>query len=119
MHLTKSEKEIMEIFWGTDHPLTQSELVDACVNRSWKDRSVFSMVNSLMKKGLLREVGFVRAGKTYARTFEAALSRTDYLAQLLVEQLPQSQLPALVEALLHREDVDDATKEQMRRILQG
>lgn len=118
MHLTKSEQEIMGIFWVTDHPLTQSELVTACVDRSWKERSVFSMVNNLLKKGLLREVGFVRAGKTYARTFEAAMPKTEFLAQMLVEQLPQGQLPTLVEALLHRKDVDAGTKEQIRGVLQ-
>ena len=70
MHLTKSEQQIMEIFWKADHAMAQTEVVSTCVERKWKERSIFSMLNSLMEKGVLREVGFVRSGKTYARTFE-------------------------------------------------
>ena len=73
MHLTKSEQQIMEIFWQADHAMAQTEVVSTCVDRKWKERSIFSMLNSLMEKGVLREVGFVRSGKTYARTFEPAM----------------------------------------------
>ena len=64
MHLTKSEQQIMEIFWQADHAMAQTEVVKTCVDRKWKERSIFSMLNSLMEKGVLREVGFVRSGKT-------------------------------------------------------
>ena len=54
----------MEIFWQADHAMAQTEVVKTCVDRKWKERSIFSMLNSLMEKGVLREVGFVRSGKT-------------------------------------------------------
>ncbi|MEE1422421.1 MAG: BlaI/MecI/CopY family transcriptional regulator [Gemmiger sp.] len=78
MHLTKSEQQIMEIFWKADHAMAQTEVVSTCVERKWKERSIFSMLNSLMEKGVLREVCFVRSGKTYARTFEPAMSHAEY-----------------------------------------
>lgn len=93
MHLTKSEQQIMEIFWKADHAMAQTEVVSTCVERKWKERSIFSMLNSLMEKGVLREVGFVRSGKTYARTFEPAMSHAEYLAAVVAEQLPAKQLP--------------------------
>ena len=93
MHLTKSEQQIMEIFWQADHPMAQTEVVSTCVDRKWKERSIFSMLNSLMEKGVLKEVGFVRSGKTYARTFEPAMSHAEYLAEVIVEQLPADQFP--------------------------
>ena len=90
MHLTKSEQQIMEIFWQADHPMAQTEVIHTCEDRKWKERSIFSMLNSLMAKGVLREVGFVRSGKTYARTFEPAISHAEYLALVVAEQLPNS-----------------------------
>ena len=51
MHLTKSEQQIMEIFWQADHAMAQTEVVKTCVDRKWKERSIFSMLNSLMEKG--------------------------------------------------------------------
>ena len=49
MHLTKSEQQIMEIFWQADHAMAQTEVVKTCVDRKWKERSIFSMLNSLME----------------------------------------------------------------------
>ena len=31
MHLTKSEQQIMEIFWQADHAMAQTEVVKTCV----------------------------------------------------------------------------------------
>ena len=49
MHLTKSEQQIMEIFWQADHPMAQTEVIHTCEDRKWKERSIFSMLNSLRR----------------------------------------------------------------------
>lgn len=121
MHLTKSEQQIMEIFWQADHAMAQTEVVKTCVDRKWKERSIFSMLNSLMEKGVLREVGFVRSGKTYARTFEPAMSHAEYLASYLAsviaEQLPAKQLPELIAALMQKVETTPAIQKEMRAAL--
>lgn len=117
MHLTRSEQEIMDLFWSVDHPMTQGEVVTNCENRSWKERSVFSMLNGLLKKGLIHEVSFVRSGKTYARTFEASMTQAEYLAKLVFDQLPQEELPALFSALLKKESVSQETLLQVQAII--
>lgn len=114
MHLTKSEQQIMEIFWQADHPMAQTEVVSTCVDRKWKERSIFSMLNSLMEKGVLKEVGFVRSGKTYARTFEPAVSHAEYLAQVVVEQLPAESLPELLSALLKQVEITPTIQKELR-----
>ena len=112
MHLTKSEQQIMEIFWKADHAMAQTEVVSTCV-----ERSIFSMLNSLMEKGVLREVGFVRSGKTYARTFEPAMSHAEYLAAVVAEQLPAKQLPELIAALMQKVETTPAIQKEMRAAL--
>lgn len=114
MHLTKSEQQIMEIFWQADHPMAQTEVVSTCVDRKWKERSIFSMLNSLMDKGVLQEVGFVRSGKTYARTFEPAVSHAEYLADVVAEQLPAEQVPELLSFLLKKVDVTPGIQKELR-----
>ena len=106
MHLTKSEQQIMEIFWQADHPMAQTEVIHTCEDRKWKERSIFSMLNSLMAKGVLREVGFVRSGKTYARTFAPAMSHA--------EQLPTKQFPELLASLLQRVEITPAIQKALR-----
>ena len=117
MHLTKSEQQIMQIFWQADHAMAQTEVVATCVDRKWKERSIFSMLNSLMEKGVLREVGFVRSGKTYARTFEPAMSHAEYLASVIAEQLPAKQLPELIAALMQKVETTPAIQKEMRAAL--
>ena len=117
MHLTKSEQQIMEIFWQADHAMAQTEVVKTCVDRKWKERSIFSMLNSLMEKGLLREVGFVRSGKTYARTFEPAMSQAEYLAQVVSERLPAAQLPELLSFLMQKYETTPQLQKEMRAAL--
>ncbi len=96
--LTKSERQIMEIIWHADHPMAQGEVVAAC---KWKSCSIFSMLNSLMEKGLLKKrQGYERSGKTYARTFEAAMSQAEYFALLIKDAaLPPEQISELIELL--------------------
>ncbi|MCO7108736.1 hypothetical protein NIA69_05540 [Gemmiger formicilis] len=77
----------------------------------------FSMLNSLMEKGVLREVGFVRSGKTYARTFEPAMSHAEYLASVIAEQLPAKQLPELIAALMQKVETTPAIQKEMRAAL--
>lgn len=82
-NLTKSEKEIMNVLWRAERALTHAEIAAACVERKWRAKSIFSMLNDLLDKGLLQSVGFVRSGKTYARTFEAVVSQAEYLAGII------------------------------------
>ena len=101
----------MGIFWKADHPMAQTEVVSTCVDR------IFSMLNSLMEKGVLKESGFVRSGKTYARTFEPAMSHAEYLAVLIAAQLPVNEYPALLQALLRNADVTPELQKELRAVL--
>lgn len=99
-NLTKSEKEIMDVLWRAERALTHAEIVSACVERKWRAKSIFSMLNDLLDKGLLQSVGFVRRGKTYARTFEAVVSQAEYLAGIIKDaNLPPEQLSELIQLL--------------------
>lgn len=115
--LTRSEQEIMNLFWTVDHPMAQNEIISACENRSWKSRSIFSMLSSLLKKGLIHEVGFVRCSKTYARTFEASMSRSEYFAEVVSEALTSDEYVTFLRALLQRTKNQENLQAAMRQAL--
>lgn len=106
--LSKSEKQIMNSFWNSTSPLTAHDLLSACVGRTWKTRSVFPLVKKLIEKGALAEVGCVRRGKTYARTFRPAISRVEYWAEVIKqENMDGDQLSELTDLLAqHRRSLD-------------
>ena len=94
-HLTPSEETIMQILWESKEPLTQQQIVDTAESKGilcWKARSVFSLLNSLIGKKLIEEVGMVRAGKTYARTFSSTITRPEFYAKMVHDSMSEKEL---------------------------
>ena len=81
MELTKSELEIMNVFWDVKRPLTRGEILELSVDKQWKDNSIHILLNRLLAKGALTESGFARSGKSYGRLYMPALSGKEYYAQ--------------------------------------
>lgn len=94
-HLTPSESAVMQILWNSKDPMTQLGIIDAAKTNetlTWKERSIFSMLNSLLEKGMIKEEGFVRSGKTYARTFVAAMTKAEYYARMVSDALSPKEM---------------------------
>ena len=77
--LTKKELEMMNVLWQSETALTASEILKASTNRTWKDKSLHILINSLLKKNLIVVDGFKKMEKVYARSFKPAISQTDYI----------------------------------------
>lgn len=117
MHLTNGEWEVMGIFWNAGEPLTQAELLArADRDRSWKDRSVYILLNRLLKKGMLKEDGFVRSNKAFARRFSPTMSFESYLVAEMYSHAVKPDLPRLLDALMERDAPDPQTIEELRKI---
>ena len=78
MELTKSEMEIMDVFWASENPLSRSDLLECSDEKTWKDSSVHILLNGLLKKGLIHEAGLVKRRKTYGRLFAPSMTREEY-----------------------------------------
>ena len=74
MYLTKNELEIMDVLWEQKRPLSRGELLSLPENKTWMDSSIHILLNSLLRKGAIREAGYAKCGKTSGRVYEAALS---------------------------------------------
>ena len=73
--LTKSEEEIMYLLWDLDEPLTSSEIVKKAVNKTWKKSYINLLINSLLKKDMIKVVGVKQMTKNYARTFVPTMTK--------------------------------------------
>lgn len=56
--LTKKELEMMNVLWGRETALTASEILKVSTDRTWKDKSLHLMINSLLQKNLIVVDGF-------------------------------------------------------------
>ena len=113
MELTKSEMEIMDVLWEDGGALSRADLLERSAEKSWKDSSVHILLNGLLKKGAIREAGFVKRSKTYGRTFLPTMTREEYFAMTIFSHRYQPDFVGLIKALLKREDI---TREQLDEI---
>ena len=84
--MTTSEMQIMTYLWNSKEPAIASQIV-----------SVFTILKSLSEKDLIHDVGYVRTGKTYSRKFAPKVSRAEYLAMQVMNELPDQELPEFLE----------------------
>ena len=119
MELTRSEMEIMDVFWAAQAPLSRSDLLAHSQDKTWKDSSVHILLNGMLQKGVIREAGFVKRSKTYGRTFVPTLSREEYFAAVVFSYRNKPNIVGLIEALLHREDITVEEKKQIKDLVQA
>ncbi len=105
MVLTKSELQIMDVFWDSDKPLSRSDLLDHSEGKTWKDSSIHILLNGLLAKGAIKEEGLVKRSKTYGRTFVPSMTREGYFATTVFSHPHKPDFVGLVRALLERKDV--------------
>ncbi|MGM9641286.1 MAG: BlaI/MecI/CopY family transcriptional regulator [Faecousia sp.] len=122
MNLTKNEIEIMDAFWEAKKPLSRADLLDVSIVKTWKPNSVHVLINSLLKKGALCEVGFVRSGKTYGRTFAPVLTCEEYHAStVFTTTRVKPELEGFLAAVLNRDDaaITAETLDRLTEVIQN
>lgn len=104
--LTKSEREIMELLWKTNNSLTATEIVSLSPKKTWKTSYIHLLLNSLLKKEMIKVSGIKQTTKNFARTFEAALTREEYFILEIKKQdkVSSHALPFLVSTLIKETD---------------
>ena len=113
MVLTKCELEIMDSLWESEKPLSRADFLANGGVKSWKDSSIHILLNGLLQKGAIQEVGFIKRSKTYGRTFLPTLTREQYFATTIFSYQNKPQIVELIDALLQREYI---TPDEMIKI---
>ena len=100
MYLTKNEIEIMDVLWRENRALSRGEILSLSMDKTWMDSSIHILLNSLLRKGAIREAGYAKCGKTSGRVYEAALSCAEYYVTTLSSTKVQPTLQELLAAYL-------------------
>ena len=118
MYLTKNELEIMDVLWEQKRPLSRGALLSLPENKTWMDSSIHILLNSLLRKGAIREAGYAKCGKTSGRVYEAALSCAEYYITTLSSTKVQPTLPQLLKAYLAAVPLEEEQREEALALLQ-
>lgn len=97
--------------------MSSSALLDAIPQRKWKERSIFAILDGLLKKELIYEAGFVRRGKTIARTFAPTMTYSEFIVKQVKETPYRPTLPTLVSAFLGSDDVTEDTLAELNSLI--
>jgi len=83
MSLSKKEIEIMKVLWKTNAPMTNAEIIAASEDPSWKESSIYVIMNSLISKGAVVLCGLKPTSTNNARSYMPTLSAEDYTHNLI------------------------------------
>ncbi len=120
--LSKKEKELMDIFWNADAPLSRAEILERAEQQkcSWKPNSVHILLNSLLDKKAVQVSGFYLNSRKLGRTFEAAISREDYAVMQVAIAADQARAEGVTgpKKLMAALFSDKATDKELTEMLQ-
>ena len=97
--------------------MSRADLLEHGEEKTWKDSSVHILLNGLLQKGAICEVGFVRRSKTYGRTFAPTMTREEYYAATIFSHRRKPELEGLFAALLARPEVTADTLARLQVLL--
>ena len=117
MYLTKNELEIMDVLWEQGRPLSRGELLSLPAEKTWMDSSIHILLNSLLRKGAIREAGYAKCGKTSGRVYEAAMTCAEYHVGTLDSTKLRPDLPELLTAYLRLRPVSGEEKARAAELL--
>lgn len=114
--LTNSEKQIMEVLWKSDVPLSSHDIILSSSDKTWKNSSVHLLLNSLLDKELIEVAGFEKRTKNYARVFKPILSYVDYILTVLTKNSDKEKRAELLSKLIKQENDTELLKDIMMGI---
>ena len=117
MYLTKNEIEIMDVLWKEQRALSRGEILSLSEEKSWMDSSVHILLNSMLKKGAIREAGFVKCGKTCGRVYEAALSCEEYYVSTFDSTRVQPRIANVLAAYADSRGLTEQERAEIRELL--
>jgi len=111
--MTKSEKQVMELLWQAERPLSCTEIVEMSPDKTWKDSYVHSLIKSLLKKGIVTIGAFELVSRSYARKFAPMVSYDEYvlLSDYTEDQLNDTdRMIGLIRKILELSDTEELKK---------
>lgn len=122
--LSNNERDIMNMLWNEDRPLTRTDMIALSPEKKWNERYIHAILNDLTEKGLIEVVGSVKAGRTYARTYSYAVTREEFSAMKIIEEIDDSKrgaqelkISGVFAALVETDRVNDELLSELQEII--
>ena len=120
LHFSKRENELLTLLWDVGKPMTVSELCEYDRERSWTDRYLRVMINSLLERRVLYVAGYTHVGekRTITRQFAPSISQEEYFAVLISACMKRKKIPNLFMALAKRNEISPETFAELEKMIE-
>jgi BlaI family penicillinase repressor len=101
--LTDKELQIMAVLWDCETAMTAAEIVGATKNKTWKENSIYIILNSMLKKGAVKLTLHKPTGTNNARAYRPLIAVEDCVLSHIasIEESGASvDIPVLVKRLM-------------------
>ena len=119
---TVSELSILRLLWEEKIALSSSEILERLPELNLFSTSIYTILDGMVDKGVLKVDGKIRRGKRFARTFVPTMSQEDFAAMQVVKLTPNvpkyDRLVGLFTALVKHDGIDEETLSSLEDFLQ-
>ena len=119
---TVSELSILRLLWEEKIALSGSEILERLPKLNLFSTSIYTILDGMVDKGVLKVDGKIRRGKRFARTFVPTMSQEDFAALQVVKLTPNvpkyDRLVGLFTALVKHDGIDEETLSSLEDFLQ-
>ena len=119
---TVSELSILRLLWEEKIALSGSEILERLPELNLFSTSIYTILDGMVDKGVLKVDGKIRRGKRFARTFVPTMSQEDFAAMQVVKLTPNvpkyDRLVGLFTALVKHDGIDEKTLSSLEDFLQ-
>lgn len=121
--ITINEYNVLLAIWKAGRPLSAQEIVENIEDKTFKDRTIHSILNALLEKGLIYVDGQRLSSRIYCRLFNASVSFEQFQSQQIMDspvyRKDKAQvLPGILSALVEDQDIDADTLDQLEALLE-
>lgn len=107
MKLTDKELEIMAVLWRNSSSMTATEIIEVSNNRTWKEQSIYIIMNTLLEKGAVILAQYKPTMTKKARAYKPAITSEEYAISSIrnMNQIGiKVDIDALIECLMKTKD---------------
>ena len=121
--ITINEYKVLLAIWKAGRPLSAQEIVENIEDKTFKDRTIHSILNALLEKGLIYVDGQRLSSRIYCRLFNTSVSFEQFQSQQIMDspvyRKDKAQvLPGILSALVEDQDIGADTLDQLEALLE-
>lgn len=121
--MTNKEYEILCVIWSEGRALSAADILDNINDKTWKDSTIHSLLNKMLKNGLVFVDGVERTSQnSYSRLFNTKLNMEDYMSTHIKENPSYKKdksvkLTGILSALIDDKDINSDTLAKLEALI--